>query len=176
MRRLLLNMGGVDKDNATGQVLQVLRHTALPPDCQITVVMGPTAPWLQQVAEQARTMPWPTQVLASVSNMAQLMAESDLAIGAAGATSWERCCLALPTVMVTLAENQLTIANNLSKSGAADLILLADLQDLAIVSLFGNLDALAEMSVRAAAVTDGLGALRVLNYLLSDNHENQCTV
>ncbi|MFN4238224.1 MAG: UDP-2,4-diacetamido-2,4,6-trideoxy-beta-L-altropyranose hydrolase [Vogesella sp.] len=176
MRRLLLNMGGVDKDNATGQVLQALRHTALPPDCQITVVMGPTAPWRQQVAEQARTMPWPTQVLAGVSNMAQLMAESDLAIGAAGATSWERCCLALPTVMVTLAENQLTIANNLSTSGAADLILLTDLQDLATVSLFGNLDALAEMSVRAAAVTDGLGVLRVLNYLLSDNHENQCTV
>ncbi len=38
--------------------------------------------------------------------MAQLMADSDLAIGAAGATSWERCCLGLPTVMVVLADNQ----------------------------------------------------------------------
>lgn len=122
LRQLLINMGGVDKDNATGQVLQALRSCALPPDCQITVVMGPQAPWLETVRKQVQDMPWPTKVLAGVSDMARLMADSDLAIGAAGATSWERCCLGLPTIMLVLAENQKQVARGLEQAGAALLI------------------------------------------------------
>ena len=106
LRQLLITMGGVDKDNATGEVLTALRVCPLPADCQITVVMGTTAPWLSEVEQLARDMPWPTRVLVGVNDMARLMAESDLAIGAAGATSWERCCLGLPTAMFVLAENQ----------------------------------------------------------------------
>jgi spore coat polysaccharide biosynthesis predicted glycosyltransferase SpsG len=64
-------------------------------------------------------MPWATEVLVGVNNMAQLMADSDLAIGAAGSTSWERCCLGLPTIQVVLAENQKLIAQALVNAGAA---------------------------------------------------------
>lgn len=119
LHQLLVTMGGVDKDNATGQVLQALRTCALPADCEITVVMGPQAPWLEAVRQQAQDMPWPTRVLAGVSDMARLMADSDLAIGAAGATSWERCCLGLPTIMLVLAENQQQVAQGLGQAGAA---------------------------------------------------------
>ena len=99
-------MGGVDQGNATGRVLQALKDCALPPDCRITVVMGLTAPWLEDVRERAAQMPWPTEVVVNAGDMAQRMAESDLAIGAAGSTSWERCCLGLPTIMLVLADNQ----------------------------------------------------------------------
>lgn len=119
LRQLLVTMGGVDKDNATGQVLQALRTCALPADCEITVVMGPQAPWLEAIHQQAQDIPWPTRVLAGVSDMARLMADSDLAIGAAGATSWERCCLGLPTIMLVLVENQLQVAQGLGQAGAA---------------------------------------------------------
>jgi spore coat polysaccharide biosynthesis predicted glycosyltransferase SpsG len=34
------------------------------------------------------------------------MFNADLAIGAGGSTSWERCCLALPTLLFVTAENQ----------------------------------------------------------------------
>ena len=50
LRQLLITMGGVDKDNATGQVLEALRGCALPAQCHITVVMGTTAPWLDEVS------------------------------------------------------------------------------------------------------------------------------
>src|SRR5690606_15243077 len=93
LRHLLLTMGGVDKDNATGRVLQALTASELPASCRITVVMGATAPWLAEVRQLAEQLPWSTSVRVGVSDMAQLMADSDLAIGAAGATSWERCCL-----------------------------------------------------------------------------------
>lgn len=118
LEQLLITMGGVDKDNATGQVLEALKSTELPANCRITVVMGTTAPWLAEVRQLADQMAWSTTVKVGVSNMAQLMAESDLAIGAAGATSWERCCLGLPTIMVVLAENQKMAAAILEQAQA----------------------------------------------------------
>ena len=38
--------------------------------------------------------------------MAELMAAADLAIGAGGSTTWERCCLGLPALSICVADNQ----------------------------------------------------------------------
>ncbi|WP_350648856.1 UDP-2,4-diacetamido-2,4,6-trideoxy-beta-L-altropyranose hydrolase [Pseudomonas sp. HY13-MNA-CIBAN-0226] len=122
LENLLITMGGVDKDNATGKVLEALNSSELPSNCQITVVMGASAPWLSEVRLQATQLRWPTSVKAAVSDMAQLMADSDLAIGAAGATSWERCCLGLPTLMLVLASNQRKVAEGLEEAGAVQLL------------------------------------------------------
>lgn len=97
LKHILIAMGGVDQPNATGQVLEALKACPLPADCKITVVMGGKAPWIERVRAIAVTMPWPTEVCIDITDMARVMAESDLAIGAAGSTSWERCCLGLPT-------------------------------------------------------------------------------
>jgi UDP-2,4-diacetamido-2,4,6-trideoxy-beta-L-altropyranose hydrolase len=164
LRHLLITMGGVDKDNATGQALQILCDCPLPADCQITVVMGATAPWLKEVRTQAQNMPWPTRVLVGVNDMAQLMADSDLAIGAAGATSWERCCLGLPSIMLVLAENQREIAQALSKAGAAhmaDAVTL--LNNPLITPKIIAPKMINTMSIAAANITDGLGAKRTID-------------
>jgi UDP-2,4-diacetamido-2,4,6-trideoxy-beta-L-altropyranose hydrolase len=122
LQRLLINLGGVDKDDVTGQVLDALSGCDLPDDLQISVVMGASAPWRESVTAQAGAMPWSTEVVVNVSDMARRMAEADLAIGAAGSTSWERCCLGLPTLMVVLADNQKEVASYLDELGAAKLI------------------------------------------------------
>jgi len=167
LRELLITMGGVDKDNATGQVLQALRSCRLPADCRITVVMGATAPWLDEIRKEAQDMPWPTRVLVGVSDMAQLMADSDLAIGAAGATSWERCCLGLPTIMLVLAENQRKIAEELCEAGAAHLIEVSTLNNqLLIVPDNWEPLFLGAMSAAAAAITDGSRVAQVINALI----------
>jgi UDP-2,4-diacetamido-2,4,6-trideoxy-beta-L-altropyranose hydrolase len=165
LRQLLVTMGGVDKDNATGQVLQALRSCALPADCEITVVMGPKAPWLEAVRQQAQDMPWPTRVLSGVSDMARLMADSDLAIGAAGATSWERCCLGLPTIMLVLADNQLKVAKGLEQAGAAALVVSGESASYQVAALLTSLVAspnnMRTMSKLAAGIVDGMGTSSV---------------
>lgn len=166
VRSILVTMGGVDKDNATGQILSALAQSALAPGTELTVVMGASAPWRDAVATAARAMPWPTQVVSGVSDMADRMANADLAIGAAGATSWERCCLGLPSVMVVLAENQRTVATNLEKAGAALLIdepakITTHLPDL-IGALVANPERVKQMARQAAAIVDGRGAERVV--------------
>jgi UDP-2,4-diacetamido-2,4,6-trideoxy-beta-L-altropyranose hydrolase len=164
LKQILITMGGVDQPNATGQVLQALRGCALPPDCRISVVMGLQAPWIQQVQAQAKDMPWPTEVHVNISDMAQRMVDSDLAIGAAGSTSWERSCLGLPTLLIVLAANQLPGAKGLQVAGAARLI--GAVQDIATglplaVSKMTNPEQLIQMSAATNAVTDGLGVGRV---------------
>lgn len=178
VRELLITMGGVDKDNATGQVLRALRACPLATDCRITVVMGETAPWLDDVRTQAQDMPCPTRVLVGVSDMAQLMADSDLAIGAAGATSWERCCLGVPTIMLVLAENQRKIAEALCEPGAAHLFDASKLDNQPLITPeYLEPLWLGAMSAAAAAITDGLGVAQAIKALICKaQHANQLAV
>lgn len=165
LKHLLITMGGVDLPNATGQVLQALKACPLPQDCRICVVMGLQASWLQQVQEQAQEMPWPTEVLVNINDMAERMADSDLAIGAAGSTSWERCSLGLPTLLVVLADNQWSGAKALQAVQAASMI--GSVRDIAtqLPLSFRALtqgQRLMHMSTAARAVADGQGVDKVL--------------
>ena len=170
-------MGGVDQPNATGLVLQTIKHCRLPEDCRISIVMGSQAPWLKQVQALAKDMPWPIDVLVNINDMAQRMADSDLAIGAAGSTSWERCCLGLPSLMMVLADNQISVAQALQEAKAAQL--LGGLSDIemelplaidALTSLHNSQQILWDMSMAAAELTDGLGLHRVLK-TVQDCHD-----
>lgn len=165
LRHLLITMGGVDKDNVTESVLDALDAHDLPDDLRITVIMGPLSPGLPLVQARAAKMRRPTQVRVGVHNMAQLMTYSDLAIGAGGGTSWERCCLGLPGIVLALAENQIAMASTLQQAGA---IVATTNAVEAAECLQGQLAAgtlagfLAGLSFGAASVTDGLGAARVV--------------
>jgi spore coat polysaccharide biosynthesis predicted glycosyltransferase SpsG len=166
-------MGGVDKDNTTAQVLDALTACTLHADLHITVVMGPHAPWLAQVQTQAAQMPWQTKVLVGVNNMAELMANSDLAIGAAGGTAWERCSLGLPSLVLVLAQNQLAGAVALQNAGAAVALKshqqIADYMGTMHTAAFAN-EVLAKLSHAAAAVTDGQGCAHAANYMIKSVH------
>lgn len=175
LRELLLTMGGVDKDNVTTQVLQALRECPLPEDCRITVVMGATAPWLDEVRGQALEMPWPTRILVGVSDMAQLMADSDLAIGAAGATSWERCCLGLPTAMMVLADNQQHAARLLEQARAVRMLdSRTNLLD-GLAQFIGEVSRSEAFFLQlrdcASRVSDGMGCERTTDWLTSKEEE-----
>lgn len=171
LKQILITMGGVDQPNATGKVLEVLRACPLPHDCHITVVMGAHAPWLEQVCALAATLPWPTEVRVDISDMAQVMADSDLAIGAAGSTSWERCCLGIPSMMVILAANQQLIAHALDERGAAiNLGSVANTEFSNKVTrglhrLVSEQDLLEAMIKVATAVTHGTGTEQTVRFM-----------
>lgn len=165
---LLVTMGGVDKDNATGAVLAALQDCDLPAELRITVVMGPHAPWLAQVQAQAATMGRPTRVLTGVNDMAELMVEADLAIGASGSTSWERCCLGIPAIQLVLAENQRMIAKALVDAGVA-LVIDHSSVERELPLIFNEARTLEQLMVRTheiSSITDGLGARRVADILI----------
>ena len=106
LSNLLITMGGVDRFDATSEVLNALCKAELPNAFEITVVMGKEAPWLKKVQSLAQELPWDVNVLNGVEDMAEIMTFSDLAICAGGSTVWECCCLGLPSIIVVVAENQ----------------------------------------------------------------------
>lgn len=172
-RTILVSLGGVDKADFTSQVLAALHDCNLPGQAEIFVVMGPHAPWLETVRARSAGMPWKTTVMTNVEDMAGLMVQSDLAIGAAGSTSWERCALGLPTIMMIVAENQKDVGRRLADEGAAILVeagasFSATLRD-AVNSLVSDASLLGKLSERAAAVCDGKGCGRVARELIGDD-------
>lgn len=163
-KRWLVNLGGVDKDNITSDILYTLSRCSLTPDTKITVVMGASAPHIDNIKKLAKTMPWSCDVQVNISNMAEIMANSDIAVGAAGSTSWERCCLGLPTIMLILAENQYIIANTLHKAGVAYLIDLdtEGMFEKLAHSIMTNQGMLSEQSRQSSAITQGLGYMSTI--------------
>jgi UDP-2,4-diacetamido-2,4,6-trideoxy-beta-L-altropyranose hydrolase len=163
-KQLLINMGGVDIDNVTEKVLDELKICNLPNDLKITVVMGGAAPHLESVKSKAITLPYKTEVQVDVGNMAEIMANSDISIGAAGSTTWERCCLGLPTIQIVLAKNQITIAKSLSGLGA-----IKFLQSIKGVSrvIKNPRNWMLNVSNIARHVSDGLGVKRVSGVLMN---------
>lgn len=169
LRRVMVSMGGVDAPNATGRILDALAGADLPAGLELSVVMGSGAPALDAVRAQAAAMPVPTEVVVDVADMAARMAASDLAIGAAGSTTWERCALGLPTIIVQIADNQADIARALSSAGAAldpgppQATDFPETLRTAFATACGHLD---EMARRAAAICDGDGIGRIVATLL----------
>lgn len=168
LQHILITMGGSDQPNATGWVLDQLPQHDLPPDLHMTVVMGANAPHLAAIQSKVETLPWPTTVLAGTSDMAGLMVQADIAIGAAGSTSWERCALGLPTVQVVLAENQRHIGDALQDAGAAFSLDLGaeDAFQSALRRLLHQPDTRRNMSQAAAEIVDGAGVHRVIDVLI----------
>lgn len=103
---------------------------------------------------------------ASAAEMADAMARADVAIGAAGGTSWERCCLGLPSLLVVAAENQRMIAEALARAGAAAVIgwhAGVATKDIAraVAELAADGGRRRKMGESAARICDGAGAARV---------------
>lgn len=164
VNQILIAMGGVDQADVTSKVLERLTRCQLSDSCKVVIVMGPNAPWLSKVQSHAAETSWTTDVRVNVTEMAELMAESDIAIGAAGMTAWERCCLGLPSLIIVAAENQWPGAIGLQEAKA--IILLGDINDIAsrFVSTFAafvSKHSLEEISRCASSITEGRGAEKV---------------
>lgn len=160
VRRLLLTFGWVDAENETSKALEAVALLDRP-DLRVDVVVGEANPHLGAVRTLCAAVPGAT-LHVGTRTMAALMAAADLCLGAAGTTTWERCCLGLPAVVITVAANQegptreLAEAGVLRYVGPSAHVGAADIRD-ALVGLFGEPRAVLEYSRRAAAMTDGTG-------------------
>lgn len=165
-RKILISMGGTDLDNITTRVLDSIEEVAAEFDLQVTVVLGANATHLQEVKSRLFESSISGQLLCGVDNMAELILEHDLAVGAAGTTSWERCCLGLPSIVLTTAENQLSIASQLSKVGAIEYLGEAKTNNIAQVGSLLQLwlrepERYRRFTEKSWSVCDGLGVDRV---------------
>ena len=113
LRRVLVFFGGADPDNCTGQAIRALMAPELA-HLAVDVVLGLQCPHRPEVETLVANRPH-TTLHGPKPSLAGLIARADLAIGAGGATTWERACLGLPSLVVSTAANQEPVAYELNK-------------------------------------------------------------
>ncbi len=115
VKRVLVFFGGVDADNYTGLAIEVLANIGVE-GLQVDVVIGAQHPHREQIESACSEHQFDCHV--QTKRMAELMATADLAIGAGGSATWERCSLGLPSIVLVLAENQRKAIRDLAAVGA----------------------------------------------------------
>jgi UDP-2,4-diacetamido-2,4,6-trideoxy-beta-L-altropyranose hydrolase len=115
IRNILVSMGGSDLNNITYDILGQLDDKF-----KIVVVLGAFSPHNRMIKDYA--IDKNIEVIIAADNMAQLMLEADLAIGASGSTNWERLCLGLPSLIFTVAKNQRKFSKYLDELGLIRLL------------------------------------------------------
>jgi len=118
LHNILVFYGGVDATDETSKAiaaLDSLKENGELDDVSVTVVVGDSNSRKETIADSCCKAGF--KYLCQVSNMAQLMAEADLMLGAGGTTTWERCYLGLPAIVTAVAENQYQICEDCSTVG-----------------------------------------------------------
>jgi UDP-2,4-diacetamido-2,4,6-trideoxy-beta-L-altropyranose hydrolase len=169
VRRVLVYFGGVDPSNMTGQALTALSAPEFA-HLAVDLVIGMNHSLRQALERQAAGRPG-TSVHGTRPDLADLMVDSDLAIGAGGGTTWERMCLGVPSLVVSIAENQRAACESLAADGFieylgdASSVAAADIHD-ALKRLLADRDRLERFSSRGRLLVDGQGASRVADVML----------
>nr|WP_242518808.1 UDP-2,4-diacetamido-2,4,6-trideoxy-beta-L-altropyranose hydrolase [Halochromatium roseum] len=164
VRRVLIFLGGTDLDDLSGRALEALSAPDLAA-LSVDLVIGANNPHRERLTALAQTR-GNTQLHPPRPHLADLMAEADLAIGAGGTTTWERCCLGLPSLVISIAENQrpaceaLAAAGVIAYLGHQDSVTTERLRD-AIQTLRNDAQQRQRLSAVSAACVDGSGARRV---------------
>ncbi|MBN2124745.1 MAG: UDP-2,4-diacetamido-2,4,6-trideoxy-beta-L-altropyranose hydrolase, partial [Deltaproteobacteria bacterium] len=116
--RVLVTLGGADRNNVTLKVLDALRLVGAS-GMEIKVLVGPSNPHLRTLEDAASPFPVGVGVHTEVKAMPDLMAWADMAVCAGGTTCWEMAFMGLPNLVIVTADNQAGVAEALQRRGCS---------------------------------------------------------
>jgi len=167
VRRVLIYCGGgVDAANLTRLAVQVFQAPELA-HIELDIVVGAACAHQSSLEELVAQLGNAT-IHRQLPDLADLMAKADLAIGAGGSTTWERCCMGLPTTVISIAENQRPACEALSADKLIDYLghvdqVTSELIRDRVLSFVRNPDLLCDLSERGMGLVDGNGTDRILD-------------
>ena len=170
-KSLLLTMGGTDPENFCERFLRFFLSQQDSPGWNVHVVVGSMFSDKQTLEELAASRE-NVMLHQNVTDMASLMEQCDLAISAGGTTLFELCAIGVPTLSVSVSENQ--IPCNLAFAQAGILSYEGDVREknleerlyAKVMELSSNLSERQKMSKRQRKAIDGKGADRIAEILL----------
>lgn len=164
VRSIAIFLGSSDPNNLTARVIDAIAPV-VPTGVRIDVVVGSVSRHRQILGSLGARS---EQIKAHTGDqdMASLYAAADLAIGAAGTSTWERCCLGLPSIVIAIAQNQEPSAAELGTDGR--IVYLGTSAEATRARIAEATKALLEnpvhvkhLSLACAELVDGKGAERV---------------
>jgi UDP-2,4-diacetamido-2,4,6-trideoxy-beta-L-altropyranose hydrolase len=161
--RVFVSFGGADPGNRTGWAIEALATAAI--DVQVDVAIGAQHPQRRQIESGCARHGFACHV--QTGRMAELMVAADLAIGAGGITTWERCCLGLPALVISIAANQDAVIEQAARHGLLYALHDGDQSDLRrhLQTLADNAELREMISRNGMQAVDGRGVERVARVL-----------
>lgn len=171
---ILITTGGSDSFNLAGQLLmEAMKYDALK-EKEYHVVSGSLNPHigeLQALAQKHENI----HIHCNVTNMAELMAESEVALSAGGSTLYELCAVGVPVIAFSFAENQERLVQTFVKRGIAqyggnyrtDGNKMIQNTIAGLQTLLEDENLRTEYREKARTLVDGRGAERIAEALLS---------
>jgi UDP-2,4-diacetamido-2,4,6-trideoxy-beta-L-altropyranose hydrolase len=135
----------------------------------IELMVRSTHPHLQELVSYSAR--WPqVKIILDQPDLASFFARHDLHIGAGGGATWERCCVGVPSVLVTFAENQRRVVDGIVGLGLAEKAEPPDMDGLArsVRNLMDDVSGRQRMASDGPALVDGWGCTRVALALSRD--------
>lgn len=172
---ILITTGGSDSFNLAGQLLmEAMKYDALK-EKEYHVVSGSLNPHigeLQALAQKHENI----HIHCNVTNMAELMAESEVALSAGGSTLYELCAVGVPVIAFSFAENQERLVQTFVKRGIAqyggnyrtDGNKMIQNTIAGLETLLEDKNLRSEYRKKARTLVDGKGAERIAEALLSE--------
>ncbi len=173
VKRILVFMGGSDPNNQTLKVLEAIKMLDRK-ELTVDVVVGGSNKNREQIERYCSALA-NFHFYYQVHSMAELMARADLAIGAGGVTTWERCCLGLPSIVMSLAPNQDGLSKVVASMGASVYLGRASAMSMERLSrelwhVMTDSKLMQSMSVGGKKLVDGYGVERVLKKMGFSNY------
>lgn len=171
---ILITTGGSDSFNLAGQLLmEAMKYDALK-EKEYHVVSGSLNPHsgeLQALAQKHENI----HIHCNVTNMAELMAESEIALSAGGSTLYELCAMGVPVIAFSFAENQERLVQTFVKRGIAqyggnyrtDGNKMIQNTIAGLETLLEDENLRTEYRKKARALVDGKGADRIAEAIIS---------
>lgn len=171
---VLITTGGSDSFNLAGQLLmEAMKYDALK-EKEYHVVSGSLNPHigeLQALAKKHENI----HIHCNVTNMAELMAESEVALSAGGSTLYELCAMGVPVIAFSFAENQERLVQTFARRGITqyggnyrtDGNKMVQNTIAGLETLLEDENLRTEYREKARTLVDGKGAERIAEALLS---------
>lgn len=170
VRRVLIYFGGgADAANLTRLAVQAFQALELA-HIELDIVVGASYAH-QSSLEELVSQRGKSTIHRQLPDLADLMTKANLAIGAGGATIWERYCMGLPAIVISIAENQRPACEALSADKLIDYLghvdqVTSELIRDRVLSFVKNSDLLRELGERGMKLVDGNGVLKITKTML----------
>lgn len=173
VENILITTGGTDNYNVTGSLIEDFKTKKWFFDIDFYFVLGRFNKNIDTL-KNAYGKYENTHFLVNIPDMDKYMKMCDIAVTAGGTTTYELCACGIPSVMYTLADNQLEIAKTVSDKKiipwAGDVRdnpqKCADKINSHIETLCGNYSLRCEVSKKMQDICDGHGCERIVKLLI----------
>ena len=170
-KNIFINFGSTDPTNVTTRIIKTIEDLHCLDTVKVVIAIGSNTPYLKEIQKGILESRHDIELQIDANNMSELMLSADIAIGAAGATTWERCALGLPSILIKTAENQTTVIERVIKYGVG--ILYSVDSGNPSQELQNCLDYILEnyrsISEKCFELVDGQGVDKIVDQIIGNN-------